>query len=80
MELTHEQKEIIREFAEKIVDVFKKFCEAVNKIFEKVKAYFNKFIYKMEPHERYKYLKSIGIRYYEPFFQRRGIIRCRNNC
>lgn len=80
MELTQEQIEAVRKFTDHIVDTFRRFCEAVKRMLEKIKVHFNKCILEMEPRKRYKLLKSIGIRHYEPFFRRKGVIHCRNNC
>ncbi|HHV09981.1 MAG TPA: hypothetical protein GXX75_06865 [Clostridiales bacterium] len=76
MELTQEQKEVIR----KIAEAFRKIIAAVKETINRVKEFFNTYIVSLEPKRRYKFLRSIGIKNYVPFFRRRGVIHCRNNC
>jgi len=80
MELTEEQKEAIRKFLKSIIDDVSKMFNAVKDAINKIKALFDNYISKMEHCRRYKLLKSIGIKRYEPFFQRKGANHCRNNC
>jgi hypothetical protein len=83
MELTQEQKEAF----EKIVKVANSLYEWMKKVVSKGREalirswnYFKAYIMELPPKQRYKLLKSMGIKNYLPFSRRDGVIHCRNNC
>jgi hypothetical protein len=83
MELTQEQKEAL----EKLTKVVNALYEWVKNVVSKVKeallkswSYLKTYIMKLPPKQRYKLLKSIGIKNYLPFFRRDVVIHYRDNC
>lgn len=94
MELTQEQKDALENIARAVSEALEKISKAVNTLYEWMKNivskvrelllkswdYLKTCIMKIPPKQRYKLLKSMGIKNYLPFFQRDGVIHCRNNC
>jgi hypothetical protein len=94
MELTQEQKDALEKLAKSVSEAVDKITKAANALYEwmknvisKVKEtllkswdYLKTYIMKLPPKQRYKLLKSIGIKDCLPFFRRDGVIHCRNNC
>ncbi len=79
-ELTQEQKDAVKKFANQIVNAFEKLLNLIQEALHTIAHNFNAYICSLKPRKRYKFLKAIGIKNYLPFFRRNGIIRCRNNC
>lgn len=94
MELTIEQKEALEKIAKVVNDTAIKISKDINTLYKwirrviaKVKEllimswkYIKSHIMELPPKQRYKLLKSMGIKNYLPFFRRNGVIHCRNNC
>lgn len=94
MEITQEQKEaleqigkIVKEAVDKIVKTAKTLYEWMKSVIARAKEalikswdYMKAYIMELPPKQRYKLLKSIGIKNYLPYFRRDGVIHCRNNC
>ena len=87
LELTKEQEEAmqklassIMEFCEKVWNELKKIFEGIAKVLEEIAEAFRIYIMSLQPKQRYKFLKAMGIKEYVGYFRRSGIIRCRNNC
>lgn len=82
-ELSNETKESLKSVVDSIIKAFKNLYQELKKIADATNRTFSiylEYILKMEPRKRYKYLKSIGIKDYIPFFNYNGMYHCRNNC
>jgi hypothetical protein len=94
MELTQEQKEALEQIGNAVKEAVNKIVKTANALYEWMKNviarvketllkswdYLKTYIMKLSPKQRYKLLKSIGVKNYLPFFRRDGVIHCRNNC
>lgn len=94
MESTQEQKEALEQIGKAVKEAIDKIVKTANALYDwmtdviaRVKetlirswSYLKTYIMGLPPKQRYKLLKSMGIKNYIPFFQRNGVIHCRNNC
>lgn len=94
MESTQEQKEALEQIGKAVKEAIDKIVKTANALYDwitdviaRVKetlirswSYLKTYIMKLPPKQRYKLLKSMGIKNYLPFFRRDGVIHCRNNC
>ena len=73
--------EFISSFIEEKMKIVIAWAEDVYEKFEKqsIENYADKFIRSMEPRERYKLCKTLGIDY-KPYIRRTPLYHCRNNC
>lgn len=81
--LSNELKERLASALNGIINAIKNLYEKLEIVAKAICNAFNTYlknIVKMDPRKRYKYLKSIGVKDYVPFFNRNGIYHCRNNC
>lgn len=68
-EITQEQKEAIAI----AIEVFNKVAEVIRKAIDYIKEFFNNFItyvMRLQPKQRYKFLKRMGVKNYILFFHR----------
>lgn len=67
--------EACKTLAGAIADVISELVELMKDVIEVIDS-----VIKLPPKQRYKTIKSLGIKDYEPFFKRKGMYRCRNTC
>lgn len=79
LELTDEQKDAMMRMINTIKEFVKKVWDDFKKVMARCVDAFNLYVGSLEPKKRYKFLKSIGVANYVPYFKRK-IHRCRNNC
>lgn len=79
LELTDRQKEALQKLANNIKEFAREVWEKLKQAINQLKEAFQIYVSNLEPKKRYKFLKSIGVRNYIPFFKRK-VFRCRNNC
>lgn len=66
----------IQDFVEKMRSIVRDFVENIKEIFAEI----IKEIEKVEPRQRYKIVKKLGVENYEVFFERKTIHRSRSCC
>lgn len=79
-EPTKEQEDAIQRFADSIKEFFEKIWNGLKRALGDIAEAFRDYIMSLRPKQRYKLIKSIGIKKHIRHFGRNSIIRCRNNC
>lgn len=78
-ELTEKQKEVMINLINGIKELAKRICEAFKEAITRITEAFNLYVSNLTPKKRYRFLKVIGVKDYEPFFKTK-VYRCRSNC
>lgn len=70
-----EFKRMVKNLEEIFISISKNVLEIVNQLWGE-----NKKGLELPPKQRYKFVKSLGVKNYEVFFQRNQIYRARSSC
>lgn len=70
-----EFKRMIKDLGEIVLSISENVLEVIRKLWDEIKKGLE-----LPPKQRYKFVKSLGVKNYEVFFQRNRIYRARSCC